>query len=320
MECHLEGMAGELGLKRALLLSRRFFTPIAEALAGAEELRARQFVRLRKSMEALQMAHALLLRKKTNLKERLNLNSAAQARLKTTARELSLSALESKRLQEQLRHLSHRIIYAQEEDRKRISRELHDEVSAALTGVNLELNLLENHVPRANLNLLEKVIRTQQLVLNVGRNIHRFARELRPAMLDDLGLIPTLHAFTKNISRQSGLRISLTIFAGVEAMANEKKTALYRVIQEALTNAMKHAGATEVDITLTHDKNLVILSIHDNGKSFKPARLLRSREPKRLGLLGMRERIEMLGGEFSIESQRGIGTTIRGSIPNVENT
>jgi signal transduction histidine kinase len=265
----------------------------------------------------LKTSNAALHKKNHELKKRLAANAAAGSALKTTAKALRLSALESKRLQEQLRHLSHRTIHALEEERKRISRELHDEVSSTLTGVNIELNLLENEVPRSNEKLVAKLVRTQQLVLTATQNIHCFARELRPAILDDLGLIPSLHSLTKKISTQSRLQIRLTIFAGVETLGMECKTALYRVIQEALSNVVKHAGANKVEVALTLQSGLLALVIHDDGRSFQASRFLRSAEPKRLGLLGMRERIEMLGGEFAIQSQQGQGTTIRGSIPNL---
>jgi two-component system, NarL family, sensor histidine kinase DegS len=151
--------------------------------------------------------------------------------------------------------------------------------------------------------------------------VHRFARELRPAVLDDLGLIPALHAYCKNLAARKKIKIQLTAFAGVEALEDTRRAVLYRVSQEALTNVIRHAQATQVNVGITKLPGSICLEIGDDGKSFSVEKTLLAKNNKRLGLLGMRERIEMIGGTLSIISAPGEGTTVRAEIPfNPEKT
>jgi len=214
-----------------------------------------------------------------------------------------------------LRFLSHEILYTQEEERKKISRELHAEIAAKLSIIHVELYGLKLRATGNSRDLKTKIETTQKLVQDAVDVIHRFARDLRPTALDDLGLIPALHSFTKTLSKQSGMLIRVIIFAGVEALDNETRTVLYRVSQEALTNVAKHAVASHAEISIAEVGNSVLLKIKDNGKSFNVERALYQKGKKRLGLLGMRERAEMVGGIFSIESAQGQGTTISAKIP-----
>ena len=139
-------------------------------------------------------------------------------------------------------------------------------------------------------------------------------------MLDDLGLIAALHAYSRNLAERKKFKIHLTAFAGVEALANDKRTVLFRVAQEALTNVARHAKATRVKLSITPIAGAVRLEISDNGQSFQVDKILGARNPKRLGLVGMRERIEMVGGHLAIESKPGQGTTVRAEIPFVRAT
>jgi signal transduction histidine kinase len=145
--------------------------------------------------------------------------------------------------------------------------------------------------------------------------VHRFARELRPAVLDDLGLIPALHSFMKNFGARTGLLAHLTAFAAVENLDAAKRTVLYRVAQEALTNVARHAKASRVDVNIHQQNSAAFMEIKDDGKSFEVERRLHGKGSKRLGLLGMRERVEMVGGTFCIESSPGQGTIVRVEIP-----
>jgi len=255
----------------------------------------------------------------SDLKSKVRQESAArrktETKLKRSERFHAASLKESARLQEQLRRLSHQILFAQEEERKRISRELHDEVTGTLTGIKLELNALEAKAA-GNQDVKEKIARTQQRVQEAVETIHRFARELRPATLDDLGLIPALHSFCKALSKETGLQIQLSAFRAVEELDDARKTALYRITQEALGNVAKHAQAAKVSVTLSHQGAEVRLSIEDDGKGFQPARHLGTKTPRRLGLLGMRERAEMVGGSFTVTSAPGSGTSIVTVIPS----
>jgi signal transduction histidine kinase len=152
-------------------------------------------------------------------------------------------------------------------------------------------------------------------VENSVKAVHRFARELRPPGLDDLGLIPALHAYTQSLAERKRINIQMTAFGGVEALGPAKRTALFRVAQEALTNVARHAQATQVRMSITEIAGTIRMEIGNNGKTFDVRKALLAKNPKRLGLIGMRERIEMVGGRFAVESTPGKGTTVTAEIP-----
>ena len=227
---------------------------------------------------------------------------------------------ESAVLQEQLRHLSRQILSAQENERKEISRELHDMVGQTLMAINIRLAALKAGAALDTKSLARNIAETQSLVEHSVTLVHRFARELRPAMLDDLGLIPALHSFLKSFTERTGVRTHLTAFAGVELLNMPRRTALFRVAQEALTNVGRHAEASRVEVTIRQQPDGVCMKIADDGKSFQVQRVLLARGSKRLGLLGMRERLEMVGGRFGVESAPGKGTTIEAFVPGGKTT
>ena len=222
---------------------------------------------------------------------------------------------QSQHMQAQLRHLSHQVLHAQEEERRRISRELHDEIAQTLVGINIQLAALTRETAGTPRGLKQKIARTQRIVAKSMDIVHRFARELRPPALDDLGLIPALHAFMKEFTKRTGVHARLTAFAAIEQLDNATRTALYRVAQESLTNVARHAQATIVDVTFEKLPNAICMKVKDNGRSFQAQRVMRSKNNTRLGLIGMRERVEMVGGSFGVESASGKGTTVLAQIP-----
>ena len=222
---------------------------------------------------------------------------------------------QSRHMQEHLRHLSRQLLLTQEEERKRISRELHDEIIQTLVGINVHLASLTVKAPGHLEDLKKKITRTQRLVEKSVDIVHRFARELRPTVLDDLGLIPALQSFIKDFTQRTNIRIHFTAFAGVEQLNSTKRTVLYRVAQSALSNVDKHAHAREVKIGIRKLPGAIRLEIHDDGKSFELQRVLFAKRHKRLGLLGSRERVEMVGGKFGVVSAPGRGTTVSAEIP-----
>jgi signal transduction histidine kinase len=225
---------------------------------------------------------------------------------------------QSRRMQEQLRHLSRQLLLTQEEERKRISRELHDEIVQTLVGINVHLAALTIKAPVNLKDLKKRISRTQRLVEKSVTIVHRFARELRPTVLDDLGLIPALESFIKDFTKRTRIRIRFTAFAGVEQLNSTQRTVLYRVAQSALANVHKHAHANEAEVSIRKLQDSIRLEIHDNGKSFEMERVLFAKRHKRLGLLGSRERVEMVGGKFGVESAPGHGTTISAEIPIID--
>ncbi len=225
--------------------------------------------------------------------------------------------LESQIMQKKLRQLTRQIIYAQEEERKKISRELHDEVVQTLVGINVELAALGKGASNGLLTLRARIAQTQKLVTHSVNTVHRFARELRPAVLDDLGLVPALRAFCANLATRQRFKTEFVSCPGVEALAGRERTVLFRVAQEALTNIARHAKASRVTIRFSERAGMVRMEVSDDGRSFPVAEVLQAKNPRRLGLVGMRERVEMVGGTFEIVSQPGRGTTVSATVPLV---
>ena len=256
------------------------------------------------------------LRKKTEaLAREVVRRKEGQRAIKATQRQHLALQLASHIMQRKLRLLTRQVISAQEEERKQISRELHDEVVQTLIGINVQLAALGKGASDGLHTLKEKIAITQKIVAKSVDAVHQFARELRPAALDDLGLIPALHAYCKTLGDRKSIQIHLTAIGGVECLDGDQKIALYRVAQEALTNVVRHARASQVRITISTIANVIQMEIGDNGRSFQVRKALATTNSKRLGLIGMRERIEMVGGALLISSAAGRGTTVRASIP-----
>jgi signal transduction histidine kinase len=251
----------------------------------------------------------------SRLKREIKRRKAGDLAVKESKAQFHNLYLESQLMQEKLRHLTRQLISAQEEERREISRELHDGVVQRLIGINIELSALGAQAGRGAPTPKARIARIRRLVANTVKAVHQFARELRPAVLDDLGLIPALHSYSKSLAARKKIRIQMTAFGGVEALGSDKRTALFRVAQEALTNVARHAHATRVGLSIIKIPGAIRMEISDNGRSFHIGNALTARNPKRLGLIGMKERVEMVGGRMAIESAPGKGTTVRAEIP-----
>jgi signal transduction histidine kinase len=215
----------------------------------------------------------------------------------------------------QLRELSHQILLAQEAERKRISRELHDTVLQTLVGISIHLASLTPKLADNPASLRRQIALTQRLVEKSLAIVHRFAVELRPTVLDDLGLIPALHTFMKDFMKRTGVRARLTAMAAVNQLPPDQSAVLYRVALEALNNVAIHAQASRVKVRIQKLPGWICLTITDDGKSFDVKRVLGAKGNGRLGLLGMKERLQMVGGKFSIQSASGHGTTVTARVP-----
>ncbi len=299
---------------------RRAGTFFAEAITPIEKIHrtAREAnIRLNLIIEALHRRSEDLTDSNRQLKKEIAQRKSVEQSLRNSERHYSDLLEQSHHLQEQLRHLSRQLLLAQEEERKKISRELHDEIAQTLTGINVRLAALKTETAVNTKDLQKKIASTQRMVERSVNIVHRFARELRPMLLDDLGVIPALHSFMKGFTRQTGIHIHFTTFTPgrIERLDTITRTVLYRVTQEALTNVGRHAQASRVDVRLQKLPRAIGLTIKDNGKSFHVERVLNAKKNKRLGLLGMRERVEMVGGSLRVESVRGKGTTISAKIP-----
>jgi PAS domain S-box-containing protein len=256
------------------------------------------------------------------LKSEILRRQAVETALKSSEKDQAQLLAQSRHLQEQLRRLSHQVLDAQEEERKRISRELHDDIAQTLTAVLVHLMVLKTQASAKPKALGGKdgkrtVARIQGLVRESVNIVRRFARTLRPALLD-LGLTPALQSLIKDFVERTKLEVELTPSAGLEELNGAQGTALYRVVQQALANVAQHARARRVTVRISRVGEFVDAEIHDDGKSFDVKRALSvTRRNARLGLIGMRERVEMLGGVFSVESAPGRGTTISARVPLV---
>jgi PAS domain S-box-containing protein len=269
----------------------------------------------RKQAEAAQRRVAVLAASNLKLEQEIVRRQAVEQSLRESeVHQIQLLA-QSRLLQEQLRNLSRQVIQAQEAERREISRELHDVIAQTLTGISLRLASMQSQAGLDAKVFARTITHTRRLVEKSVDIVHQFARELRPAVLDDLGVIPALHAFLKNFSARTGIRSHLKAYAGVEQMDMARRTVLFRVAQEALTNVGRHARASQVEINIRKLPASMAMEIRDNGKSFSVERTLQANSGKHLGLLGMRERVEMVGGTFAVKSSPGQGTKVQVEIP-----
>jgi signal transduction histidine kinase len=197
-----------------------------------------------------------------------------------------------------------RIVAAQELERQRLARELHDETGQALTSILLGLKQLEGAQPESIAALRELVVATLQ-------DVRRLAVELRPKVLDDFGLVPALERLTDGFAEHTGIAVDLETGAVTERLSPEVETAIYRIVQEALTNVVKHADARRVSVVLTRTDGRIKAVIEDDGKGFDPT----ASDDGGVGLVGMRERIELLDGTLAVESSATAGTTVAAEVP-----
>ncbi len=202
-----------------------------------------------------------------------------------------------------------RVVTAQELERRRLARELHDETGQALTSVLLGLKALEEAPDEDSLRSAAGELR--ELVVATLQDVRRLAVELRPKALDDFGLVPALERLAQSFSEQTGIAVDLESALSDERLPTEIETALYRIVQESLTNVVKHAHAQRVSILVARRPGAVAAVVEDDGRGFTTA----SSQDGGIGLIGMRERIALLDGRLDVESTAGTGTTIRAEVP-----
>ncbi len=217
-------------------------------------------------------------------------------------------------LDEASRLRASQIIQAQEQERQRIARELHDETSQVLTSLLISLTLLEESVETQEAR--ERIADTRALAHSTLRAIRNLSIDLRPSALDDLGLLPALRWYVKEYQKKCSINVEFHATGFKERLPAEMETALYRIVQECLTNTAKHANANRVTITLKEETNRVYARITDDGQGFDYEALLKTPGQERgLGLAGMNERAVLLDGTLNIHSTPERGTIIEVSIP-----
>jgi len=218
---------------------------------------------------------------------------------------------EQKRMQENLRFYLHQVTRAQEEERKRISRELHDETIQALVALSRQLDTLASggkELPEDNRRRLEEL---WQKTNDIMQGVRRLSQDLRPAALDRLGLLPTLEWLAADATEYSGIATNINVIGTERRLPEEVELVLFRITQEALRNVWRHAQATKAEITVQFDESKTSVTVSDNGQGFNPPETTDdlARDGK-LGLAGMQERARLLGGSLTVQSEPGKGSTV----------
>lgn len=218
---------------------------------------------------------------------------------------------EVERAREALQDLSARLIAVQESERRSLSRELHDEVGQSLSAILLGIGNVAAVLPKQDSSARAQLQELRRLAETTVAVVRDMSLLLRPSMLDDLGLIPAVQWQAREVSRTSNVYVQVHADPIPEDLPDEHKTCIYRIVQEALRNAVRHAQAKTVRVRLSHDAERLALTIQDDGQGFVPER------EKGLGLLGIQERVTHLRGTFSVASNLGEGTLIRVELPLV---
>jgi signal transduction histidine kinase len=233
----------------------------------------------------------------------------AVARISQLERKAEEHRRNTEHAERELRLLSQQLVHAQEEERRRISRELHDEVGQKLTALRVDLGHLERLRAAPGGAFDERLTEARRIAEESMRLVRDIAMGLRPSMLDDLGLGPALEWQAREFSRR-GLPVTVTIDGVLEGIPESHSTCVYRVVQEALTNCARHAQASQVRVAVHRHNGRAVVMIQDNGVGFDPYRAGNG-----LGLIGIQERVRELGGSVRISSQPGRGTALAVEIP-----
>lgn len=213
---------------------------------------------------------------------------------------------------EQLRTLSVYLQYVREEERIRIAREVHDELGQALTGLKLELTWLTNHLPTKFKQLHEKTRSMAGRINELIQAVRRIATELRPGVLDTAGLLAAIEWQANEFQMQTGIQCQVRASIRDTLCDQDLNTVFFRIFQETLTNIIRHAGATKVEVRLAESAGYLILEVKDNGRGISEEEI---HNTKSIGLLGMRERAALLRGEVRVRGYPGKGTTVSVRIP-----
>jgi signal transduction histidine kinase len=286
----------------ALLLSRVITNPILALQRGAEAIGQGK------------LDYKLVVKNRDELGDLANSFNKMALALKNYMEELENTAAENiaqeKRIQDNLRLYSQKVGEAQEAERKRIARELHDETAQALVVVSRHLDDLA--LGDAKLSIAD--IRKE--VQKIFEGVRHFSQELRPSVLDDLGLVPAVQWLASDLTKNYGINVSTEITGNPRALPPAAELMLFRITQEALTNVRKHSQATSVSVKINFSDHNIRVTVQDNGKGFvMPKGMGDLTRTGRLGLAGMQERAQLLGGILNIQSEPGKGSTLTIEVP-----
>lgn len=225
--------------------------------------------------------------------------------------DLRMTSRQARDYHRRIQEMSSQILMAHEAERLRIARELHDDTAQEITSMLVRLRLLERSADAEE--VLKNVEELRELTSGALDSVRRLAMDLRPAALDDLGLVPALQSFAERHARDWGIEVPVQVRGIKRRLPREIELVLYRVLQEALTNVAKHAEARRATVTLFRRNNQVTLVVADDGKGLDGRRT--ENRDTGLGVFGMRERLALVGGDLEISSQRGKGTTVTARVP-----
>jgi two-component system sensor histidine kinase DegS len=225
-------------------------------------------------------------------------------------------AIENARLYANMRFYARQITRAQEDERKRIARELHDETAQALIDLSRRLDNLANQHAQMSESAADRLEEFQELIDDILRGVHRFSRDLRPSVLDDLGLLPALEGLMADIEADNGVETELRVRGDRRRLSPEAELVLFRIVQEALNNAKRHSQASRVVTMVEFDGGRARITVEDNGQGFEvPDSTGDLVSTGKLGLIGMHERARLLGGTLTVRSELGKGTTVVVDVP-----
>jgi signal transduction histidine kinase len=241
------------------------------------------------------------------------------------AREVSRIGEEKVRLLDRLadgerrfRSISRGVLRMQEAERGRISRELHDGVGQSLTALKVQLELMERSAEASASAFAERLAELRELADQTLQEVREISHLLRPQMLDELGLVPTLRWLARTFQKRTGIVVTLTCEGVDDDVPPEVETVLFRIAQESLTNVARHAGSPNAEVVLRRAAERLVLTVQDHGAGFdvEAAQELSERDDDRgFGLRGMRDRVQLFRGRLSVTSLRGQGTTIEADVP-----
>jgi signal transduction histidine kinase len=215
-----------------------------------------------------------------------------------------------------LRFYVRQITKAEEDERKRIARELHDDTAQALIDLSRRLDNLATSREQLSETVVRRLEGFQELIDSILRGIRRFSRDLRPSVLDDLGLLPALEWLTANLMDEEGIKTELKVHGDRRRLPPEAELALFRIVQEALSNVRRHSQASRVVTVVEFGEGGVRITVDDNGQGFElPGRTGDLATTGRLGLIGMHERARLLDGTLTVRSEPGGGTIVTVDVP-----
>ncbi len=218
------------------------------------------------------------------------------------------------------RRISRGVLRLQEEERTRVSRDLHDGIGQSLTALRIQLELLEQRVAEREPTLSPDAASARELAESCLAEVRQLARVLRPPMLDDLGLAPTLRWLARTLQEKTGLSVDLSLEGDEGRCDPAVETIVYRIVQEALTNVVKHAAATSVAVSVVRGPGRFRVRVEDRGRGFDATQVLSASEESGLGVRGMRDRVHFFNGRFGVRSAPGAGTVVEAEIPLADET